>query len=63
MKATPDKLEKKHILNGIEDLLDLAEIADSVEFTVKIDKESIPTISYEVSGFPLMYKREGDIND
>jgi hypothetical protein len=55
MEATPNKLDKKSVLRGIEDLLDLAEIADNVEFTVKISKGFAPTISYNVDGFPLFY--------
>lgn len=53
MKATPEKLNKKSILRGIEDFLNLTEIADSVEFTFKFNKESVPTVSYKISGFPI----------
>lgn len=53
-KAICKKTKKEQALQLIKDLLDVSDIADSVEFTVKIDRESIPTISYKINGFPLI---------
>lgn len=58
-----DNSIKKYILEGVETILDISERAESVTFTVKIDKKTVPTISYKINGFPLIIKRGGDVND
>lgn len=44
---------KEALVRGVEEFVDIAEIAKSVEFTVKISKDSPPTCSYKVDEFPL----------
>lgn len=63
MALTVEKLDKKAILRGVEDFLNLAERADSVEFTFKFVKGFAPTVSYKIDRYPIMHplKIEDDI--
>ena len=47
---------KKTLLDGIENILDAVGVADNVEIKIKINKKTVPTISYKIDGFPVIYK-------
>ena len=54
---------KKTLIEGIENILTAANVADNVEIKIKINKKSVPTISYKIDGFPIVVKRGGDEDD
>ena len=52
-----DSTLKNAVLRFVEDLVRASEIAKAVEFTVTINKESAPTVSYKVDEIPLMLEK------
>ena len=48
------KAMKTSILAHTEQLIDLAGNVEGMEITISISKEVIPTISYQVKGFPIL---------
>ena len=54
MKAITEESKKKILLDSIGNILDAADLADDVELTIKIKKNSVPFISYKIKGFPMM---------
>jgi galactitol-specific phosphotransferase system IIB component len=53
----------KTILRSVEELLDISEVAESVEFTIKVDKTAIPTLSYKVDNCHIFARTTHMDND
>jgi hypothetical protein len=47
---------KKTLLRCVENLLDISEGSERVEFTIKVDKKAIPTISYKVDNCQILQR-------
>ena len=54
------KKYNKEIMCTVEQLLEIAETAQRVEFTIAIDKGDAPTLSYKVDNLPYREKRYED---
>ena len=51
---------KEAILRGVEQLIDLSEIAKGVEMTITINKDSVPTISYKIDELLICPNEKGE---
>lgn len=53
---------KEAVIDCLKNFLEAASCAANAEFTVKINKNSVPTISYKINEYPIMFPpRGGDI--
>ena len=60
MQRINEWTSKEAILDCVKNFLEAANCAESAEFTVKINKKSVPTISYKINEYPIIIPARGD---